>query len=63
VTWALVGGEWSASRPGTFTLGTQCTSGWVDGLDKVERKTFSILLGLELLPLGLPAGIPTELSR
>jgi hypothetical protein len=42
-TWALDGGEWSASRPGCFTfretaLGTHWIGGWVSpraGLDAV----------------------------
>jgi hypothetical protein len=29
-TSALVGGEWSASRPGSFTPGTHWIGGWVD---------------------------------
>jgi hypothetical protein len=45
LTSALVGGEWSSSRPGRFTLrerapGTHCIGGWVDpraGLDKMEN--------------------------
>jgi hypothetical protein len=43
---ALVGGEWSASRPGRFTPGeiapsTHWTGGWVGpraGLDDVEKR-------------------------
>jgi hypothetical protein len=46
LTSALVGGLWSASRPGPFTLGertsgTHFIGGWVDprtGLDDVERR-------------------------
>jgi hypothetical protein len=45
LTSALVGGEWSASRPGHFTPwerapGTHWTGGWVGpraGLDDVEK--------------------------
>jgi hypothetical protein len=45
LTSALVGGEWSASRPGRFTPGetapvTHCIGGWVDpraGLDDMEK--------------------------
>jgi hypothetical protein len=39
LTSALVGDEWSASRPGRFTPGTHFIGGWVDsraGLDKLE---------------------------
>jgi hypothetical protein len=40
LTSALAGGEWSASRPCRFTLGTHWIGGWVDpiaGLDDVEK--------------------------
>jgi hypothetical protein len=45
LTSALVGGEWSASRPGRFTPGkeppgTHCIGGWVDprtSLDDMEK--------------------------
>jgi hypothetical protein len=40
LTSALVGGEWSASRPGRFTPGTHCIEGWVGprpGLDDMEK--------------------------
>jgi hypothetical protein len=55
---ALVGGEWSASRPGRFTPeerdpGTH-SIGWVGpraGLDHVQKREFLTLLGLELRPL------------
>jgi hypothetical protein len=48
LTWALVGGEWSASRPYRFiprerAPGTHWIGGWVDpktGLDDVEKKKF-----------------------
>jgi hypothetical protein len=52
LTSAVVGGEWSPSRPGTHRIG-----GWAGiraGLDDVKRKLFS-LPGLELRPLGRPA--------
>jgi hypothetical protein len=52
---ALVGGEWSASRPGRFTPGIQWLGGWVDlgaGLDDLEKRKFLTLPGLELRPLG-----------
>jgi hypothetical protein len=63
LTAALVGGEWSASRPGRFTsreraLGTHLTGGWVGpraGLDEVEKGKFLILPGLQSRPLGCPA--------
>jgi hypothetical protein len=62
LTSALVGGEWSVSRPGRFTpgkraRGTQWIGGWVDpraGLDDLEKRKFLILPGLELRPLGRP---------
>jgi hypothetical protein len=62
---ALVGGEWSASRPGRFTLGerapgTHCIGSWVgprDGLDDVEKRKFLTLPGLELRTLAHPAHI------
>jgi hypothetical protein len=40
LTSALVGGEWSASRPCRFTPGTHFIGGWVDsraGLDDMEK--------------------------
>jgi hypothetical protein len=63
VTSALVGDEWSASRPGRFSLGeraprTHRKGGWVGpttGLDDVEKRKFLTLPELELRPLGLPA--------
>jgi hypothetical protein len=55
LTSALVGGEWSASRPGRFTPPRiHWIGSWVDlraGLDDVERRTILILLGLVLRPL------------
>jgi hypothetical protein len=63
LTSALVGGEWSTSRPGRFAPwerapGTHWIGGWVDlraGLDDVEKRKFLTLPGLELRPLGRPA--------
>jgi hypothetical protein len=63
VTSALVGGEWSTSRPGRFTPwerapGTHWIGGWVDlraGLEDLEKRKFFTLPGLELRPLGRPA--------
>jgi hypothetical protein len=40
LTSALVGGEWSASRPCRFIAGTHFIGGWVDpraGLDDMEK--------------------------
>jgi hypothetical protein len=58
LTSALVGGEWSGSRPGRFTPwkrapGTYWIGGWVDptaGLDDMEKRKFLTLSGLELRP-------------
>jgi hypothetical protein len=63
LTSALVEGEWSASRPGSFTprkepSGTHWIGGWVGpraGLDDVEKGKFLTLPGLELRTLGRPA--------
>jgi hypothetical protein len=58
VTSALVGGEWSASRPGRFTPGTHCIGGWVDsraGLDNIEKWKLLTLPELEPRPLSRPA--------
>jgi hypothetical protein len=63
LTPALVGGEWSDSRPGHFTPGervpgTHWIGGWVSpraGLDDVEKRKFLTLPGFELQPLGCPA--------
>jgi hypothetical protein len=60
LTLALVGGEWSASRPCRYTSGEWApgTIGLVGpraGLDNVEKRKFLILLELELWPLGRPA--------
>jgi hypothetical protein len=62
LTSALVGGEWSALRPGRFTpgeraLGTHCIGGPVDpraGLDDIEKRKFLTLPGLELRLHGHP---------
>jgi hypothetical protein len=59
----LVGGEWSASRPGRFTPGeivpgTLWIGSWVGpraGLDDVEKRKSLTLPRLELRPLGRPA--------
>jgi hypothetical protein len=56
-TLALVGGEWSNSRPGRFTPGerapgTHWIGGWVDlraGLDDLKNRKFLTLPGFELL--------------
>jgi hypothetical protein len=62
LTSALVGGDWSDSRPGRFTRGerapgTHCIGGWVDpraGLDDVEMRKILTLQGLgTLTPLSL----------
>jgi hypothetical protein len=56
LTSALVGGEWSASRPGRFTPGTHWIGGWVDlraGLNYLQNRKFLTLPGLR--PLGRPA--------
>jgi hypothetical protein len=58
LTSALVGGEWSASRPVRFTPGerapgTHSIGGWGRlraGLDDVGKKKFLTLPGLELRP-------------
>jgi hypothetical protein len=56
LTLALVVGEWSASRPNSFTpgetaLGTHWIGGWVKpraDLNVVEKRKFFTLLGLKL---------------
>jgi hypothetical protein len=63
LTSVLIGGEWSASRPGRFppderAPGTHWIGGWVDpraGLDDVKRRKFLTPPGLELRALGRPA--------
>jgi hypothetical protein len=65
LTLALVGGEWSASRPSRFTPidrvpGTHWIGGWVGpraGLEDVERRKILLVLGLELRPLSHPAHV------
>jgi hypothetical protein len=40
LTSVLVGGEWSATRPGRFTPSTHCTGGWMNssaGLDDMQK--------------------------
>jgi hypothetical protein len=64
LTSAVVAGEWSASRPCRFTPeekapGSRWIGGWVGpktGLYDVERTETFPVLGLELGPLGRPAG-------
>jgi hypothetical protein len=56
LTSALVGGEWSTSRPGRFTPGERAPGiHWIGscvgaraGLDNVEKRKFLTLLGLQL---------------
>jgi hypothetical protein len=63
LTSALLGDEWSASRPGRFTPeerapGIHWIGGWVcprAGLDDVEKRKFLTLPVLELRPLRRPA--------
>jgi hypothetical protein len=63
LTSALVGGEWSASRPGRFTSGertpgTHWIGGWVDlkaSLDNLEKRKSLAPPGLELRRLVRPA--------
>jgi hypothetical protein len=58
LTSALVGGEWSASRPGRIYPGTHWIGGLVGpraGLDDVENLKFLALPGLGLRPLSRPA--------
>jgi hypothetical protein len=63
LTSALVGGEWSASRPCRVNpreraLGTHWIGGWVGprtGLDNVEKRKFLSLLRLKVRPLGRQA--------
>jgi hypothetical protein len=63
LTSALVGGEWSASRPDRFTSGerapgTYWKGSWVGsraGLNDVEKRKFMTPQGLELRPLCRPA--------
>jgi hypothetical protein len=60
LTSALVGSEWSGSRPGRFIPGERAPDsrwrgGWVDsraGLDDLEKRKFLTLPGLELRTLG-----------
>jgi hypothetical protein len=59
LTSALVGSEWSTSRPGRFTPGerapgTHWIGGLMDlraGLDDLEKRKFLTLPGLELQPV------------
>jgi hypothetical protein len=67
LTLALVGGEWSASRPGRFTPGERAPGshwieGWVDpraGLDNMEKWKLLPPHGLELWPPSCPACSPS----
>jgi hypothetical protein len=55
---ALVGGEWSTSRPDRFTPGIHWIGSWVDpkaSLDDMGKRNFFPLPGLELRPLRRPA--------
>jgi hypothetical protein len=62
LTSALVGGEWSVSRPGRFTPAERAPSthwkeGWVgprSSLDDVEKRKILTPAGLELRPLCSP---------
>jgi hypothetical protein len=62
LTSALVGGEWSNSRPGRYipgerAPGTHWIGGWLDfkaSLDDLEKRKFLTLTGLELWTLGRP---------
>jgi hypothetical protein len=70
LTLALVGSEWSASRPGLFTPDTFLIGCWVGprtSLDDMERRKIMPPMGLELCPLRpsslKPVIIPTELSK
>jgi hypothetical protein len=63
LTSALVGGEWSASRPGLLNPGerapyTSWIGGWLNpraGLKELVKRKFLTLPGLELLSLSRPA--------
>jgi hypothetical protein len=63
LTSALVGGKWSASRPGRFTPGERVPgTRWIGGrvgsragLDDMEKGKFLTLTGLELRSFGRPA--------
>jgi hypothetical protein len=57
LTSALVGGEWSASRPAALSPGKEppVPIGQEAGLDDVEKRKFLTLPGLEPQTLGRPA--------
>jgi hypothetical protein len=63
LTSALVGDEWSVSRPGRFTPGERgLVAHWIGGsvgskanLDDVDKIRFLTLSGLEIRSLGRPA--------
>jgi hypothetical protein len=68
LTSVLVGGEWSASRPGRFTPGTHCIGGLVDpraGLDDMEKILDPIVTRTPTPRSSSPqpVAIPTALSR
>jgi hypothetical protein len=57
LTSALVGGEWSALRPISFTPDTHWLGGWLGPqvhLDNMEKWKFMTLPELKLWPLGRP---------
>jgi hypothetical protein len=64
LTWALAEGERSVSRPGRFTPGERAPgTHWIGGcvgpragLDDMKKRKFLTPPGLELRPLGRPAG-------
>jgi hypothetical protein len=69
---ALDGGEWSTSRPGTFTTedfvpGTHWIEGWMGiraCLKAVEKRKILPLPGIEIRQLNPQSvAVPTELSR
>jgi hypothetical protein len=71
LTSALVGGEWSASRPDRFTPGkeppgTHWTGGWVvprASLDDMEKRKFLLALpGVEPHLLGRPSRSPLSVQ-
>jgi hypothetical protein len=60
LTSALVGGEWSASRPSRLTpwertTGTHWIEGWVGPRTGLERRKILPLPGLKLRTFGRPA--------
>jgi hypothetical protein len=71
LTFALDGGEWSASSSGGLTPGegvsrTHCRGGWVApkvGLGAVEKRETSFLQDIKMQLLGNQVTISTELPR